>query len=318
MDIYDKITEFGGLPVVDLPPDGPLPEAVADPGAVAWRLDVDPWDDRYPKFPLHFARFLEVVDTTRVTALVIGTWGEGYEDSGSVPRDLLVEHAARFPALRALFFGEFTMELTEISWIEQTDVTPLLAAFPGLRELVVRGSTSLEFPATRHGELRSLVFQTGGLPAEVVRGVLGSDLPALEHLEMWFGSEYYGGSSTVADLAPLLDAEPFPRLSRLGLRNAEWTDELVARLADAAVTGRVPDLDLSLGTLTDTGGRVLLEAPVFRGLRRLDLHHHFLSEEMEDRLREAFTAAGVEIDLSEREQPDVYDGQVHYYPEVTE
>ncbi|MET7711741.1 hypothetical protein [Streptomyces sp. NPDC005407] len=36
-------------------------------------------------------------------------------------------------------------------------------------------------------------------------------------------------------------------------------------------------------------------------LEKLDLHHHFLSEPMVQRLTKTFEAAGVEVDLSESE-----------------
>jgi len=86
-------------------------------------------------------------------------------------------------------------------------------------------------------------------------------------------------------------------------------------------TGHV---DLSLGTLTDEGARVLLGAPVFRGLARLDLHHHYLSEEMAERVRAEFTASGVEVDVSAPREAeaevDGYDGEthVHRYSAVSE
>ncbi|KUP97012.1 hypothetical protein AC529_09160, partial [Thermobifida cellulosilytica TB100] len=164
--------------------------------------------------------------------------------------------------------------------------------------------------------LRTLVVETGGLPRRVPAGVLASDLPALEHLELWFGVEDYGGTTTVDDLAPLLAGERFPALRRLGLRNSEWGDDLVRRLADAPVTQRVKVLDLSGHVLTDAGGEVLAAAPAFRGLERLVIHHHFLTEEMEERLRAALT--GVDVDLDGRREPEVYKDEVFYYPQVTE
>ncbi|WP_068687738.1 STM4015 family protein, partial [Thermobifida halotolerans] len=265
-----------------------------------------------------FARFLDEVDTARVTALIVGCWGEESDDPASVPRDLLVEHAGRFPRLRALFLGEVLQEEAEISWIVQCDVAPLLAAFPALEELAVRGGDGLEFPATGHDALRGLVVQTGGLPPEVTTGILASRLPALEHLELWFGVEDYGRTTTVDDLAPLLAGELFPALRSLGLRNAEYTDDLVRALADAPVLRRLEVLDLSLGTLTDTGARVIRDSPAaFRRLRRLDLHRHHLSEPVMDELREALP--DVDLDLGEPTEPRTFDdGSRWYHPAVTE
>jgi hypothetical protein len=47
--------------------------------------------------------------------------------------------------LRAIFLGDITYEENEISWIEQSDVSPLLRAYPALEVSRVRGGNSLEF-----------------------------------------------------------------------------------------------------------------------------------------------------------------------------
>ncbi|TDQ53787.1 STM4015 family protein [Actinorugispora endophytica] len=344
MTINEYITEFAGLPVMEfLSPDleaerlrvlryraqregRPLPErlepdaayaaALADPGSVAWRLRTVGPNGKKP-FEGCFARFLAEVDTTRVTALVVGSWSEYYEKPDAVPRDLLVESAGRFPALRSLFFGEFVLEESEISWIEQCDVAPLVAAFPALEEFTVRGGMGLEFSAVRHEALTSLTAQTGGLPEEAVAGILASDLPALENLELWLGVEDHGRTTTVDTLAPLLSGTALPALRSLGLRNAERTDDLVRALADAPVLGRLEVLDLSMGTLTDDGARIIADSPGFRGLGRLDLRHHYLAEEgMAERVRAALP--GVEVDLGEPQDPGTDDVRDVYYPAVTE
>ncbi|MFD0851497.1 hypothetical protein ACFQ07_04665, partial [Actinomadura adrarensis] len=59
---------------------------------------------------------------------------------------------------------------------------------------------------------------------------------------------------------------------------------------------RIDSLDLSWGPLTDKGGEALLNAPAFRALKRLDLRHHRMSEEMRDRVRRTFSEAGVHIE----------------------
>ena len=342
MSINEHLTEFAGLPVVEflspeiegerllnaqyrarragqpvpdrLEPDERYAAALAAPDTAAWRLRVVV--DAEEPFGQHLARFLTEVDTAKVTALIVGCWGESYEDTAQEPRDLLIAQADRFPALRSLFLGEFVMEEAEISWIRQTDVAPLLAAFPRLEEFVVRGGSGLEFPATRHGSLRRLTVQTGGLPRGPVAGITASDLPALEHLELWFGVEDYGGTTTVDDLAPLLAGERFPALRSLGLRNSPWGDDLVRALAGAPVLDRVRVLDLSGNVLTDAGGEVLATAPAFRTLERLVIRYHFLTEAMEERLRAALP--GVDLHLSERQEPEVYKDRTYYYPEVTE
>ncbi|WDZ90160.1 STM4015 family protein [Nocardiopsis sp. HUAS JQ3] len=336
---HHHITEFAGLPVVDFPAigaeDGPYAEdphqppealaaAVADPGSVAWRLRVS---SVYPAedFGEYFARFLAAVDTGRVRALVVGGWGD-FEDEppSTVPRDALVAAADAFPGLRALFFGEIVQEEYEISWIHQSDLAPLVAAFPLLEELTVRGTGDpylgdgkLELALAEHTGLRTLVLQTGGLPGRVSREVTASPLPALENLELWLGVESHRGDTTPDDLARVLSGEAFPELRYLGLRNAEDVNDWIPVLAQAPVLASLDVLDLSLGSLTDEGGQALIEsASAFAGLRRLDLHYHYLSEDVQARIRAALP--GVEVDLSGQRKPYTFGDKVFYFPAVAE
>ncbi len=74
----------------------------------------------------------------------------------------------------------------------------------------MRGGTDLAFPPVRHTALETLVVETGGLGAEVVRGIVGSDLPALENLELWLGTDEYGGDSTPRTWPRCSPARPSP------------------------------------------------------------------------------------------------------------
>lgn len=314
--------EEKGLPKPDaLPPDEKLVAAKAEPGALAWRLQLEPFGEE-EDFRTYLGRFIAEVDTTAVTALIVGNcWDPGLaNDHVDAVRDVLAEHAGAFPALRALFFGEVTLaEAGRLSWIAQTDVSPLLAAFPGLREFIVRGADEMTFAGSwgtfalawnvhRHEELRRLTFQTHRLDPAVVRGVLSSALPALEHLELYLGSAD-GDGATPEDLAPLLAGSAFPALTSLGLRNGQDTDALVAALAGAPVTRRLSVLDLSLGTLTDKGAQILLDTPVFLELTHLDVNHHYMSEEMTERLRGRFTEAGIGIEVGGRQELEEYEDE---------
>jgi len=168
----------------------------------------------------------------------------------------------------------------------------------------VRGTEELDLDPVRHTSLRELAFESGGLPAGIVRLVTECDLPALEHLELWLGVSFYGGDTEPADLAPILAGTRYPVLRHLGLRNAEIADQVAAALAGAPVVARLEALDLSLGILGDDGAEALLAGQPLTHLRRLDLHHHFLSDAMMARLRADLP--GVDVDLSERlrEEPD--------------
>ncbi|MEU5820228.1 STM4015 family protein [Streptomyces sp. NPDC047803] len=312
----DHLHELLGLPAVDFqsgPDGGPRPAA----DAAAWRVSIDAYEDE-GTWEEEFNAFLDEVDPAGVRALIIGQWGESYEEKSSYPIGLVIAAADRLTSLEAVFVGDLTMEEAEISWIEQSDVTALLAAFPALQELGVRGGSELVFPATKHERLRALIIETGGLPREVVRGVLDSELPALERLELWLGVSAYGGDANVSDLAPLLSGTRFPALYHLGLRNSEIENEIAAAVASAPLVARLRTLDLSCGTLGDEGAASLLEGQPLTHLDVLDLHHHFLTEPMERRVTEALAPHGVRVDLSERCEPWDNRGPAGRYVTVSE
>ncbi|WP_103503082.1 STM4015 family protein [Streptomyces sp. SM14] len=318
MTVHDHLVQFHRLPVRDF--GGPEADhaEVADHGAVAWRIAVEPYGDDPEEFTDAFQRFTEVVDLTQVRALVIGQWGEAYEQDSSLVAELLAGVKERLTALRALFVGDLVMEEAEISWIEQSDLTVLLEAFPQLEELGIRGGTKLALRPVRHEALRSLTIETGGLPGEVTQAVSDSDFPALESLTLWLGQENYGGTTTPEHLAGILSGTRLPALRRLALQNADEQDAVAVALATAPVLPRLLSLDLSLGALTDTGAQALLDGQTLAGLEELNLSYHYLSEEMERRFEEAMEAIGVEVDLSDRQEPEEYRGQIYRYSAIGE
>ncbi|MCX2180302.1 STM4015 family protein [Streptomyces sp. SKN60] len=324
MTIGNYLRVFHDLPVFEFPAPGGKAEAaeqseLPDPAAVAWRLSAptyaEPEDEEWEQL---FPRFLDTVDTAKVRAVVVGGWDEAYENSSAAIVEALVAAKDRLPALEAVFLGDMLSEDCEISWIVQSDVTPLLAAYPGLVTLAVRGASELAFPPLRHEGLRRLVVQTGGLPAAVVRDIGACDFPALEHLELWLGRDDYGNDTTPADLEPILSGTRLPALRYLGLRNSDTQDEVVAAVASAPVVARLEELDLSMGELTDQGAEALLAGQPLTHLKRLDLSHHFLSEETAERVTAALAPHGVAVDVSDRQVPDEYNGEIYRYTAVGE
>jgi hypothetical protein len=293
--IYESLTTFAGLPVKDW--KGAKPPAA--PGGVAVRLRVD-YDEASDgvTFGDKLAELLEADGSSALAALVVGSWtpDDTSGDSTDVV-DRLVAARDRLPNLRHLFLGDITAEECEISWIRQSDLSPLLAAYDRLETLAVRGGDNLSFASLRHPRLTNLTIQAGGLPPEVVRAVGAADLPALTHLELWLGSTSYGGDATVDDLAPILRGDRFPSLRYLGIKDSEIQDAVAAAVAASAIVARLHTLDLSMGTLGDAGAKALLASPAVRKLARLDLHHHYISEPVQAQLR----ALGIDVDLSEAE-----------------
>ncbi|MEV7028305.1 STM4015 family protein, partial [Kitasatospora sp. NPDC093558] len=281
MTVDHHLGRFHELPIHDFAPGARKQPAA---GAVAWRLSLE--YDAPHDFAALWEAFLDTVDPAAVRALVIGSWWQGDYEPVKAVVDALADAAERLSALEGLFLGDVTFDECEISWLEMGDVTLLLTAFPSLTEFAVRGGTDLVLKPVRHDRLRSLRFEAGGLPAEVVRAVTASELPALERLVLWLGVDEYGGDATIDDLRPFLDGTRLPALRHLGLANSEFQDEIAAAVAHAPVVARLETLDLSMGVLSDEGAAALLEGQPLTHLSILDLHHHYLTDAMQERLCE--------------------------------
>ncbi len=270
------------------------------------------WESEQP-LAEQFDDFLQDPASAETPAIIFGLFGE--HDSSSEPLvAALVAARQRLPKLKGIFLGDIISEENEISWIQQSDVSPLFQAYPALEHFRVRGGSSLTLGRVRHDKLKSLVIETGGLGVDILADVLASTLPALEHLELWLGDENYGWDGAVADLQPLLEGELFPALKHLGLRDSEIADEIAEAIATAPILSRLETLDLSLGTLGDKGAAALLTSPAIKALRKLDLHHHYMSAAMMARI----SSLGIQVDFSGQEKPDIYKGEENRYVAVSE
>ncbi|GAB3981505.1 hypothetical protein GCM10029978_082620 [Actinoallomurus acanthiterrae] len=317
------LEELYGLPAFTFPESGETAR-LPEPDAVAWRIGHQRWESE-ELWEEAFGRFCAEVDITRVRALIVGIWEDPEDTDPSEVIDALLAVRDRLPALRSVFLGDITGKECHISRISQTDVTPLLAGFPALEEFGVRAGEGislgetlrLRFPALRHDSLRRLIVESSGLPVDVVRGVGASELPALEHLELWLGGSEYGADCKAADLEPILSGVRLPRLRHLALRNSEIQDEVAAAVASAPVVARLEVLDLSLGTLGDDGAAALLDGRPLTHLKKLDLHYNYLSEPSRQRIRQALEPSSVEVDLErddaeQDEERDICVGPVSY------
>lgn len=312
------LEEFAGLPVLDFPLRDKGSAAQVEPDQVAWRLRADTSRERRRASNVDwdadldavYEAFLTQVDPARVVAIVTGVAYYGGEYGAYDHLERLVKHAGSLPNLRAIFLGDVIGEESDVAYMKLCDPTQLLEAFPRLEELRLRGSFEtwqgqIPFEPFQHAALRALVFESGGLSAEAIRAVGRSEIPELEHLEFYFGDPEYGGDGQVRDIDWLLEGDRFPRLRHLGLRDSPLQDEIAAAVAHAPVVARLETLDLSLGTLGDEGAGALLAGQPLTHLAKLDLHHHFMSDAMMQRLREALPE--VDLDLNEQEEPEEWD-----------
>jgi hypothetical protein len=206
----------------------------------AWAWRVGPSQYEGPAGSEVFQLFLDTVDTSRVRALVLGAWdsdapGNGFDEF----QRALLGAADRFPSLEALFLSDVPQEMSEISWIAQHDPGDLLAAFPKLRVLGMRGAEGLSIEPFVHARIEELTLQSGGLPREVVQALGRSNLPELNSLELYPGTTPIahrarrGGAPAVGCLSPpkaasaialRISRSPWQPEPRPGRRESENTD----------------------------------------------------------------------------------------------
>jgi hypothetical protein len=249
-------------------------------------------------------QFLESDAAEKARGLILGAWhGDDPEMRPEEIVELLVKGKDRLPNLAAIYVGDIVSEENEMSWIKQCDLSPLLAAFPTLQLFRARGGDGLELKTPKHEALRALALETGGMDVGVIRSIGMSEFPNLEYLELWLGTEEYGGNSSVADLQPILSGRLFPKLKYLGLRNSEHADEIAGVVVNSPLIHQIETLDLSLGVLTDDGAEALLKLPESATLERLNLHYNYFTADLVRRLK----ALPLTVDVSRPSHMDRQD-----------
>ena len=256
--------------------------------------------------------FLESAQAAEVESIVIGTWEEPYENCPQEALDSLIANSNQLPQLKELFVGDMDSEDCEISWIKQADYTSLFAAFPSLERLHIKGSTDLTLSTLplQHQHLKALTIECGGLPKSIIETIATAQLPELEYLQLYIGVDEYGFDGALDDLRPFMQRGLFTKLKHLGLVDSEIANEIAIEIANAPVLAQLETLDLSMGTLSDEGGQALLNSKAIAGLQKLDLHYHYLSND----LVKEFKKMSIMVDVSD--QQDIEDEW--RYPAVTE
>jgi hypothetical protein len=133
---------------------------------------------------------------------------------------------------------------------------PITCAFPSLTWLKVHSGAqgddgNFSLAGLALPKLETLVVETCAMTSQRLADILAADLPALTHLELWFGGADRDAGATLDDLAPLLDGKVFPKVTHLGLKNLDFSSALAKRLTTSAIRARLVELDLGMGTLGD-------------------------------------------------------------------
>lgn len=250
-----------------------------------------------------------------LTELVIGCWGDAWDESCQPVIDALISHADRFSQIENLFIGDMGYEECEVSWIMQGDYSRLWGAWPNLKELTIKGSTDLKLGEIRHEKLETLEIICGGLPKDVIQSIQAAHLPSLKKLLLYIGVEYYGFDGDIDTIRELLAQADFPSLEYLGIVDSEVQDDLTAVVLESKFMKQIHTLNLSCGTLTDKGGQLLLEKlPDFPSIQFLDLHYHYLSNEMMEKLQKL----PIKVDVTDQNEPESYQGEIWMDAMLTE
>ena len=132
--------------------------------------------------------------------------------------------------------------------------------------------------------------------------------------------EEYGFDGDPDRIQTFLEESDFPNLEYLGLTDSEIQDELAEIVLDSKYIKQIKTLDLSMGSLTDQGGALLLEKlPSYPNIEALDVHYHYMSSEMVNKLEE-LNRWHIAVDASEQEEAytSSFDGEIYRMPMLTE
>lgn len=247
--------------------------------------------------------------------IIIGCWGESWENSAQSIIDSIVANKEKFTGIKSLFVGDMDYEECEVSWIEQADYSALWETLPGLERLTIKGGTNLSLGKICHLKLKRLEIICGGLPKEVLASIAEAELPELEELALYLGVADYGFDGGVEDVKNMLEKSNFPKLRALGIMDSEIQDEVAEVVCDSKYMKQIDTLDLSKGTLTDQGGEILLKTlPDYENIKEVNLEYHYMSEDMMKKLERL----SAKVDVSDPQEDDEYDGEIYRYPMLTE
>ena len=150
---------------------------------------------------------------------------------------------------------------------------------------------------------------------DIFKKIQEARLPKLKKLLLYIGVDSYGFDGDLNTIKKFLETADFPSLTYLGLTDSELQDEVTELVLDSKFMGQLETLDLSNGTLTDKGGQLLLDRiPLWPNIRKLDVHYHYLTNDMVKNLKKLPIA----LDISDQNEPHKYKGEIWMNPMLTE
>ncbi|MCC6333707.1 MAG: WGR domain-containing protein [Myxococcales bacterium] len=203
-----------------------------------------------------------------------------------------IVEAGPLPFLELLDMSPDAEHMDQPSWRRVGDLSGLWKAAPHLKELLLQGAQgsddgeAIDFGDVEAPFLEKLSFTSGGLNKNAPTQLGAAKLPKMKHLELMFGTEDYGCSSSVASLKGILDGAGLPAIERLGLMNSEWEEDLIKAVAGSKLLPRLKVLDFSMGVMNGKAADTLAaHAEKFKHLKELILTDNYFSEADQTRLK---------------------------------
>lgn len=199
-------------------------------------------------------------------------WAKALADSGPLP------------LLTTIDMSTDSEHMDQPSWRRVGDVHAVWKAAPRLRSLALNGAqgsdsgTPCQLEPIDGPHLERFVYQSGGLDESVPKALGAAKLPKLQHLELWFGDDNYGCTSTVDSCGEILNGRNHPALTSLGLKNSMFDEELLEALVHSTLLPKLQSLDLSMGIFAKGAAEMLVKhAKHFAHLQKLDLGDNYFS-----------------------------------------
>lgn len=249
--------------------------------------------------------------------LIIGMWETAYDNAPDKLVKYLVENKEKFPNLKELYWGDVSWEECEVSWIQNTDLAPVVNSFD-LETLTVKGGSGLRFKNLKNNTLKKIEIISGGTGKGALGDIIKAELPVLEHLEIYMGVDDYGFDGSIKDIIPFTKKENFPKLKYLGLKNSDIEDEICEAVLAGDILPQLEVLDLSYGTLGDDGVKMLLDnIDKISHLKELNIYYNYASKDLLKKLKTEMDNLGIKFSY-EQSDVDIDEDDDYRYPYITE
>ncbi len=96
-------------------------------------------------------------------------------------------------------------------------------------------------------------------------------------------------------------------------------DDIAELVFASKYISQIETLSLANGSLTDKGGQLIVDKiKDYPNIKKVDLHYHYMTDDIMDKLDDLADDLDIEIDVDEDNEPDEWEDEVYYYPMLTE